>query len=83
MRTILTTEEMKALLWLHAKRSVYAFKKRDPDISHVRELVKKRLVRANVVIRHPLFVHMYVTKFSITRKGKTYAQKLQQEKRNG
>lgn len=76
MRTILTEKEMAALIWLNKRLSVYAFKKNDPDISHIRELVKKRLVRANVVIRHPVFVNMYVTKFSITRKGKKYAKQL-------
>lgn len=86
MRNNLTTIEIKSLLWIHKKRSVYSFKHGDPDITDIRELVKKRLVRANVVIRHPVMLNMFVTQFRITRKGVRYAKKLieiKQEKRNG
>lgn len=76
MRSKLTEPEIAALLWMSEKHSAYTFKRRDPDIKLIRALVKKRLVRANTVIRHPIFTHMYVTKFYITRKGKKYATRL-------
>lgn len=76
MRSKLTEPEIAALLWMYDKHSAYSFKRRDPDIKYIRLLVKKRLVRANTVIRHPVHTYMYVTKFYITRKGKKYAVKL-------
>jgi len=77
MRSHLDEVEQRALLWLYAQSSpVYGFKPRDPDISTIRKLIKKRLARVAKIIEHPRNKGLHVSCFTLTRKGKRYSHKL-------